>query len=212
MSACFFTCSYRQFFYLARWISVYVCPVSSHLSSLLGSRFDHTAEAIIPILLNLVPNSAKVIATSGVAAIRLIIRVTKSFHFEEGGCTVQFLVQTQFYSDFGPGFTAVSHVLQHTHYPRLIPIITSNCTSKSVAVRRWYITYLVFFYISVTLRTYKLGKQEYCFSVWMLQQSELCIRHIWMFNQTCCHYTSRCPLWKTDNKQRQAWYIRVSWT
>uniref|UniRef100_A0AAX7TYL9 TOG domain-containing protein n=1 Tax=Astatotilapia calliptera TaxID=8154 RepID=A0AAX7TYL9_ASTCA len=25
---------------------------------------------------------------------------------------------------------------QHTHYPRLIPIITSNCTSKSVAVRR----------------------------------------------------------------------------
>uniref|UniRef100_A0A8C6NN23 Cytoplasmic linker associated protein 1a n=1 Tax=Nothobranchius furzeri TaxID=105023 RepID=A0A8C6NN23_NOTFU len=27
-------------------------------------------------------------------------------------------------------------VFQHTHYPRLIPIITSNCTSKSVAVRR----------------------------------------------------------------------------
>uniref|UniRef100_A0A9J7XT45 Cytoplasmic linker associated protein 1 n=1 Tax=Cyprinus carpio carpio TaxID=630221 RepID=A0A9J7XT45_CYPCA len=26
--------------------------------------------------------------------------------------------------------------LQHTHYPRLIPIMTSNCTSKSVAVRR----------------------------------------------------------------------------
>uniref|UniRef100_A0A665VXQ7 Cytoplasmic linker associated protein 1a n=1 Tax=Echeneis naucrates TaxID=173247 RepID=A0A665VXQ7_ECHNA len=26
--------------------------------------------------------------------------------------------------------------IQHTHYPRLIPIITSNCTSKSVAVRR----------------------------------------------------------------------------
>uniref|UniRef100_A0A6Q2XE04 TOG domain-containing protein n=1 Tax=Esox lucius TaxID=8010 RepID=A0A6Q2XE04_ESOLU len=27
-------------------------------------------------------------------------------------------------------------LFQHTHYPRLIPIITSNCTSKSVAVRR----------------------------------------------------------------------------
>uniref|UniRef100_A0A3Q1D1T1 TOG domain-containing protein n=1 Tax=Amphiprion ocellaris TaxID=80972 RepID=A0A3Q1D1T1_AMPOC len=27
-------------------------------------------------------------------------------------------------------------VREHTHYPRLIPIITSNCTSKSVAVRR----------------------------------------------------------------------------
>ncbi|XP_013770190.1 CLIP-associating protein 1-like isoform X2 [Pundamilia nyererei] len=74
------------------------CITLGHLSSVLGNRFDHAAEAIIPILLNLVPNSAKVMATSGVAAIHLILR--------------------------------------HTHYPRLIPIITSNCTSKSVAVRR----------------------------------------------------------------------------
>ncbi|XP_055362404.1 CLIP-associating protein 1-A-like isoform X14 [Betta splendens] len=74
------------------------CITLGHLSSVLGSRFDHTAEAIMPTLLNLVSNSAKVMATSGVAAIRLILR--------------------------------------HTHYPRLIPIITSNCTSKSVAVRR----------------------------------------------------------------------------
>ncbi|XP_042371234.1 CLIP-associating protein 1-A-like, partial [Plectropomus leopardus] len=73
------------------------CITLGHLSSVLGSRFDHAAEAIMPILLNLVPNSAKVMATSGMAAIRLILR--------------------------------------HTHYPRLIPIITSNCTSKSVAVR-----------------------------------------------------------------------------
>uniref|UniRef100_A0A673JNF9 CLIP-associating protein 1-like n=1 Tax=Sinocyclocheilus rhinocerous TaxID=307959 RepID=A0A673JNF9_9TELE len=69
-----------------------------HLSSVLGNKFDHGAESIMPTLLNLVPNSAKVIATSGVAAIRLILR--------------------------------------QTHFPRLIPIITSNCTSKSVAVRR----------------------------------------------------------------------------
>ncbi|KAK1798486.1 hypothetical protein P4O66_006784 [Electrophorus voltai] len=69
-----------------------------HLSSVLGNKFDHGAETVMPTLLNLVPNSAKVMATSGVAAIRLIIR--------------------------------------HTHYPRLIPIMTSNCTSKSVAVRR----------------------------------------------------------------------------
>ncbi|XP_026157309.1 CLIP-associating protein 1-A-like isoform X13 [Mastacembelus armatus] len=74
------------------------CITLGHLSSVLGSRFDHAAEAIMPTLLNLVPNSAKVIATSGVAAIRLILR--------------------------------------RTHFPRLIPIITSNCTSKSVAVRR----------------------------------------------------------------------------
>ncbi|XP_024144816.1 CLIP-associating protein 1 isoform X12 [Oryzias melastigma] len=74
------------------------CITLGHLSSVLGGRFDHAAEAIMPTLLNLVPNSAKVMATSGVAVIRLILR--------------------------------------HTHFPRLIPIITSNCTSKSVAVRR----------------------------------------------------------------------------
>uniref|UniRef100_A0A668SRX1 TOG domain-containing protein n=1 Tax=Oreochromis aureus TaxID=47969 RepID=A0A668SRX1_OREAU len=74
------------------------CITLGHLSSILGNKFDHAAESVMPTLLNLVPNSAKVMATSGMAAIRLILR--------------------------------------HTHYPRLIPIITSNCTSKSVAVRR----------------------------------------------------------------------------
>ncbi|XP_069576466.1 CLIP-associating protein 1-like isoform X22 [Brachyistius frenatus] len=74
------------------------CLTLGHLSSLLGNRFDHAAEAIMPTLLNLVPNSAKVMATSGVAVIRLILR--------------------------------------HTHYPRLIPIITTNCVAKSVAIRR----------------------------------------------------------------------------
>ncbi|XP_016359383.1 CLIP-associating protein 1-like [Sinocyclocheilus anshuiensis] len=74
------------------------CITLGHLSSVLGNKFDHGAENIMPTLLNLVPNSAKVMATSGMAAIRLIIR--------------------------------------HTHYPRLIPIMTSNCTSKSVVVRR----------------------------------------------------------------------------
>ncbi|KAL2081012.1 hypothetical protein ACEWY4_022865 [Coilia grayii] len=74
------------------------CITLGYLSSLLQNKFDHGAESIMPTLLNLVPNSAKVMATSGMAAIRLILR--------------------------------------HTHYPRLIPIITSNCTSKSVAVRR----------------------------------------------------------------------------
>ncbi|XP_045062621.1 CLIP-associating protein 1a isoform X3 [Coregonus clupeaformis] len=74
------------------------CITLGYLSTLLGNKFDHCAETLMPTLLNLVPNSAKVMATSGVAAIRLILR--------------------------------------HTHYSRLIPIITSNCTSKSVAVRR----------------------------------------------------------------------------
>ncbi|XP_038125240.1 CLIP-associating protein 1a isoform X33 [Cyprinodon tularosa] len=74
------------------------CITLGHLSSVLHNKFDHGAESVMPTLLNLVPNSAKVMATSGMAAIRLILR--------------------------------------HTHYPRLIPIITSNCSSKSVAVRR----------------------------------------------------------------------------
>ncbi|XP_074857232.1 CLIP-associating protein 1 isoform X13 [Carettochelys insculpta] len=74
------------------------CITLGHLSSVLGNKFDHGAEAIMPTVFNLIPNSAKVMSTSGVVAVRLIIR--------------------------------------HTHIPRLIPIITSNCTSKSVAVRR----------------------------------------------------------------------------
>ncbi|XP_008288942.1 CLIP-associating protein 2 isoform X13 [Stegastes partitus] len=74
------------------------CITVAHLSSILGNKFDHGAEAIVPVLFNLIPNCAKVMATSGVSAIRIIIR--------------------------------------HTHVPRLIPLITSNCTSKSVAVRR----------------------------------------------------------------------------
>uniref|UniRef100_A0A670YCK1 Cytoplasmic linker associated protein 1 n=1 Tax=Pseudonaja textilis TaxID=8673 RepID=A0A670YCK1_PSETE len=74
------------------------CITLGHLSLVLGNKFDHGAEAIMPTIFNLIPNSAKIMATSGVVAVRLIIR--------------------------------------HTHIPRLIPIITSNCISKSVAVRR----------------------------------------------------------------------------
>uniref|UniRef100_A0A8C8I294 TOG domain-containing protein n=1 Tax=Oncorhynchus tshawytscha TaxID=74940 RepID=A0A8C8I294_ONCTS len=74
------------------------CITLGHLSYILGNRFDHCAESIMPTLLTLVSNSAKVMATSGIAVIRLIIR--------------------------------------HTHYPRLIPIVTGSCQSKSVAVRR----------------------------------------------------------------------------
>ncbi|XP_055081440.1 CLIP-associating protein 2 isoform X1 [Periophthalmus magnuspinnatus] len=74
------------------------CITVAYLSSVLGNKFDHGAEGIVPVLFNLIPNCAKVMATSGVSAIRIII--------------------------------------QHTHVPRLIPLIASNCTSKSVAVRR----------------------------------------------------------------------------
>ncbi|XP_057211645.1 CLIP-associating protein 2 isoform X32 [Triplophysa rosa] len=74
------------------------CITVAYLSTILGNKFDHGAEGIVPVLFNLIPNCAKVMATSGTAAIHIIIR--------------------------------------HTHVPRLIPLITGNCTSKSVAVRR----------------------------------------------------------------------------
>lgn len=48
----------------------------SFLSSVLGNKFDHGAEAIVPVLFNLIPNCAKVMATSGMLAIRIIIRVS----------------------------------------------------------------------------------------------------------------------------------------
>lgn len=56
-----------------------------HLSSVLGNKFDHGAEAIMPTIFNLIPNSAKIMATSGVVAVRLIIRVSMSWgrHKEE---------------------------------------------------------------------------------------------------------------------------------
>lgn len=64
---------------------VYICsptpcstlffPSFRYLSSILGNKFDHGAESVMPILLNLVPNSAKIMATSGMATIRLILRV-----------------------------------------------------------------------------------------------------------------------------------------
>nr|XP_046197178.1 CLIP-associating protein 2-like [Oncorhynchus gorbuscha] len=34
------------------------------------------------------------------------------------------------------GASAIRFIIRHTHVPRLIPLITSNCTCKSVAVRR----------------------------------------------------------------------------
>lgn len=54
------------------FLFLYSC---SHISTVLGNKFDHGAEAIVPVLFNLIPNCAKVMATSGVSAIRIIIRV-----------------------------------------------------------------------------------------------------------------------------------------
>ncbi|MGH0122709.1 UNVERIFIED_CONTAM: hypothetical protein FKN15_006801 [Acipenser sinensis] len=52
------------------------CITVAYLSFVLGNKYDHGAEAIVPVLFNLIPNCAKVMATSGVSAIRFIIRVS----------------------------------------------------------------------------------------------------------------------------------------
>lgn len=57
-------------------LTCYYALSCSHLSTVLGNKFDHGAEAIVPVLFNLIPNCAKVMATSGVSAIRIIIRVS----------------------------------------------------------------------------------------------------------------------------------------
>uniref|UniRef100_A0A803TN20 Cytoplasmic linker associated protein 2 n=1 Tax=Anolis carolinensis TaxID=28377 RepID=A0A803TN20_ANOCA len=104
------------------------CITVAHLSTVLGNKFDHGAEAIVPTLFNLVPNTAKVMATSGCAAIRFIIR--------------------------------------HTHVPRLIPLITSNCTSKSVALLFPKLFFLVNFcalsyrHAAVLVETIKKGVHD----------------------------------------------------
>ncbi|XP_059140832.1 CLIP-associating protein 2-like isoform X18 [Physella acuta] len=74
------------------------CITIAYLSQQLGTKFDHFAESVLPSLINLIPNSAKVMSTSGVVCIRFI--------------------------------------MQFVHTNRLIPIITSNLTSKSNVIRR----------------------------------------------------------------------------
>ncbi|XP_041460857.1 CLIP-associating protein 2-like, partial [Lytechinus variegatus] len=74
------------------------CVTLAFLSIRLKRQFDHAAEVVLPHLFILIQNSAKVMATSSMVAIDVIIR--------------------------------------HTHSPRLIPIMKSNATSKSTAIRK----------------------------------------------------------------------------
>ncbi|XP_052805187.1 CLIP-associating protein 1-like isoform X9 [Mya arenaria] len=52
------------------------CITVGYFSQQLGSRFDHSAETLLPVLINLIPNSAKVMATSGLTCIRFILQYT----------------------------------------------------------------------------------------------------------------------------------------
>ncbi|KAF8778911.1 CLIP-associating protein 1 like protein [Argiope bruennichi] len=74
------------------------CITIAYLSQQLGSKLDRFSEALLPCLINLIPNSAKIMSTAGIVAIRFIIR--------------------------------------YTHVSRLIPIITTNLSSKSKDIRK----------------------------------------------------------------------------
>nr|XP_058972791.1 CLIP-associating protein 1-A-like isoform X2 [Pocillopora verrucosa] len=54
------------------------CVTLSYLSTILKNQFDHTAEAVLPTLINLITNSAKIMATSGHACISFILKNTHS--------------------------------------------------------------------------------------------------------------------------------------
>jgi len=54
------------------------CITLAFMSIRLTNRFERTAESILPAMLNLIQNSAKVISTSGSIAIRYIVKNTPS--------------------------------------------------------------------------------------------------------------------------------------
>jgi len=77
----------------------------SFLAQQLGKEFDHIAEAVLPSLFLLIPNSVKIMATSGTTAIRFIVQVT-TIH-----CTVCHLwLQPGLHSSWAASLS-VSHLL-----------------------------------------------------------------------------------------------------
>ncbi|CAM1312763.1 CLASP1 (predicted) [Pycnogonum litorale] len=74
------------------------CIAIAYLCVQLHSKVYHFCETLLPYLIQLIPNSAKVMSSSGTVTIRFIV--------------------------------------EHTHSSKLIPIITSNVSSKSKEIRK----------------------------------------------------------------------------
>ena len=53
----------------------YILHINSYLSKVLGSKFDHCGESILPMLVILIQNSAKIMSSSAMVALKLIIQV-----------------------------------------------------------------------------------------------------------------------------------------
>lgn len=52
------------------------CITIAYLSQQLGQKLDRFSEAVLPSLINLIPNSAKIMSTSGIVTVRFIIEHT----------------------------------------------------------------------------------------------------------------------------------------
>ena len=55
-----------------------VCITLAFMSIRLTNRLERTAECVLPAMLNLIQNSAKIMATSGAVALRYIVTNTQS--------------------------------------------------------------------------------------------------------------------------------------
>ena len=53
------------------------CITIAHISELIGSKADHFNELNLPVVINLIQNSAKVVATAGIVTVRFIISNTQ---------------------------------------------------------------------------------------------------------------------------------------
>ncbi|XP_077994034.1 CLIP-associating protein 1-like isoform X4 [Glandiceps talaboti] len=63
------------------------CITLSYLSTVMGRQFDHTAEYVLPNLFTLIPNSAKIMSSSGIVCLLIIIRHTHSPRLLPGICS-----------------------------------------------------------------------------------------------------------------------------
>jgi CLIP-associating protein 1/2 len=54
------------------------CITLAYMSIRLTNRFERTAEGVIPALINLIQNSAKIMSTSGVIGLRYVVMNTQS--------------------------------------------------------------------------------------------------------------------------------------
>lgn len=129
---------------------------SRYLSQQMGLKVDHFCETLLPCLINLIPNCAKVMSSSGTVTIRFIIQVSLSssifaFGNQSTLCTCDVIgavsqCPRRANSNLVAGpfqlpcccvnFKITFLSFQYTHSSRLIPIIANNTSAKSKEIRK----------------------------------------------------------------------------